>query len=304
MNTLLKVSGRIWSSALQKHPMCSALLMSCSLVLAASAQLFAQEREPGDPMLRSLLVKDSADIAAIENDMDVISFGLEIVPTPGAGSFFDGYALLFGKTTALDAFVSPVLTGRIRLGEKFRLVFGSSYMGTGFTELYDAAHLSSDFPGKDTLVAAAQIYESFTVQALPVLIGFQYTPIRSQFTSYVGGAIGGAFATTTWESDTRPFENVAYSRPETNVEESGLVPALRAFAGLDLRFDRFFRSENLFRGLYIEAAYIYLPVTRNYFKEIRTISRGLPVVPQADEATINLGGFTVSIGLNMQLLRP
>lgn len=304
MNNLLKSLGGELSVTLRMGSIFSALLITFLLAPGLSAELFAQGREPGDPMLRSLLVQDSADIAAIENDMDVISFGLEIVPTPGSGSFFDGYALLFGRANALEAFVSPVLTGRIRLGEKFRLVFGSSYMGTGFTELYDAAYLSPEFPGQDTLVAAAQIYESFAVQALPVLIGFQYTPIRSQFTSYVGGAIGGAFATVSWESDTRPFENVAYSRPGTNIEESGLVPALRAFAGLDLRFDRFFRSENLFRGIYIEAAYIYLPITRNYFEEIRTISRGLPVVPQADEATINLGGFTVSIGLNMQLLRP
>lgn len=281
---------------------CSVFLMP-SFFEGSDTAAFAQEREPEDPMIRSLFIQDSSDLSATASDMDIFSFGLEIIPTPGAGSFFSGYSRLFGRTRTLDAYVSPTLVGRVRLGEQFRLVFGSSYMGSGFNEIYNALRFPQNSPDMDTLVEAAQVFEDFSIRALPIVLGFQYSPIRAQFTSYVGAAAGVAFVTTDWTSDTRPFENSAYFRPETNVDGPSIAPAFRVFTGLDLRFDRFFRSENFFRGIYIEAAYFYLPVTRNYFEEIRTISRGAPTLPTDDKGTLNLGGLTISIGANMQLLR-
>lgn len=254
-------------------------------------------------MVGSLLVRDSAEQAAIRHDLDIISVALEMIPAPGGGSFFGEYRKLFGRTTTLNAVVAPAVVGRIRLHDKFRLVFGTSYIGSGFGEVYDTYGMPGSISDADTLVPAAQIREDFSISAVPILIGVQYAPVRSQFTSYVGAAVGGAFVTTQWTTVTRRFQNSLYSRPETNVDGDSFAPALRIFTGLDLRFDGSTANKNLFRGVYIEAAYLYLPVDLDYFREIRTIGRSIPVLPTENDAVLNIGGITLTLGVNMQLLR-
>jgi hypothetical protein len=235
----------------------------------------------------------------------VITVGFEIVPSPGSGSYFTGYRRLFGATTLLDVAVTPTVVGRLRLTDAVRIVVGSSYLQTGFAEIYDAYgfHPTVVDPDPDSVVAVAQIYETMNATAFPLLVGLQWSPIRAQFTSYVGAQAGGAFATASWTTITRPVGGSVYFRPETNVEETVLVPALRLYTGLDLRFDRFFANGKTFRGVYLEAAYLYMPLSLDYFSEIRTIGRGLPVLPPEDNASLNLGGFTVSIGVSLQLRR-
>lgn len=279
-------------------PLCS----SCFLLLLFSLALPSLCRGQGG-MIGSLLIRDSAEQEAIQRDLDIISAGVEIIPAPGGGSFFGEYRKLFGRTNSLNAAISPTVVGRIRLYDKLRLILSTSYIGSGFREVYDAYAFPGGGSDADTLVPSAQIMEDFSISALPVLVGIQYAPIRSQFTSYVGVAAGGAFVTTKWITDTRPFDNSIYSRPETNVETPSFAPAFRFFTGLDLRFDGSMANKNLFRGVYIEAAYLYLPVTIDYFREIRTIGRSIPVLPEENDATLNIGGITITLGVNMQLLR-
>lgn len=272
-------------------------------LLVSPILLFAQPDRPDRGVVGSLLIRDSLEQEAVRRDLDIISFGLEIVPSPGGGSFFDEYKNLFGMTTGLNPAVSPTIVGRIRMLENLRLVFAASYIGSGFSEVYDAYGFPAGMPEADTLVPAAQVVDEMSVTAFSFLLGIQFTPIRSQFTSYVGAAAGGAFVTASWQTNTRRFESSNYFRPETNVDGPAFAPALRLFTGVDLRFDGSYMNKNVFRGVYIEAAYFYLPVTLDYFREIRTIGRGIPVLPADDNATLNIGGLTVTFGINMQLLR-
>ena len=282
------------------------LLFFLQLLLAGipAANLCGQVDSSRSTIIQSLLPRDSVERAAIEADLDIVSFGLEIIPAPGGGSYFGEYRKLFGTTTALDSYASPVMTGRMRLNDKLRLVLTTSYMGTGFDEIYDAFYFPPGLDEADTVVPVAQIFEEMSISALPILVGVQFSPIRSQFTSYVGAAVGGALTRTTWTSLVRTFDNVQFFRPETNLDDPGFSPAFRLFTGVDLRFDRFYESRNVFRGLFIEAAYLYLPVSQDYFKEVRTIGRKILFLPSTDDATLNLGGFTVTLGVNMQLFRP
>lgn len=253
----------------------------------------------------ALQPRDSSERAAIEEDLDVITVGFEIIPSSGSGSYFTGYRRLFGTTTLLDVAFMPTVVGRLRLTDALRIVVGSSYLHTGFAEIYDAYGFPPTVvdPDPDSVVAVAQIYETMSATAFPLLAGLQWSPIRAQFTSYVGVQAGGAFATASWETITRPIGGSVYFRPETNVDEAVLIPALRLYTGLDLRFDRFFANGKTFRGVYLEAAYLYMPLSLEYFREIRTIGRGLAVLPPEDDASLNLGGFTVAFGVSIQLKR-
>ena len=288
----------LMSVKIYRGPVLSGILLCCLFIPA-----LGQSDTARSDIIRSLLPRDSAEQAAIQADLDIVSLALEIVPAPGAGSFFNEYAKLFGTTSSLDAYVSPAVTGRIMINEHLRLVFGTSYMGSGFEEIYDAYSFPPGFDQADTIVPAAQIFEKMSLSAFPFLVGVQFSPIRSQFTSYVGAEAGAAMVSASWITNTRTFDEIQFSRPEKNIEGPGFAPAFRVFTGVDLRFDRFFVSRNVFRGVFIEAAYFYLPISRDYFKEVRTVSRKVPLLPAEDDATINLGGFTITLGVNMQLFR-
>ncbi|MCB0710879.1 MAG: hypothetical protein KDD67_00965 [Ignavibacteriae bacterium] len=274
------------------------------LFLALSSPLLLGQVDPThSEIIQSLLPRDSTEQAAIDADLDIVSLGFEIVPASGGGTFFDEYPKLFGTTSSLDPYISPTLIGRVRLNDHLRFVVGTSYMGSGFDEIYDAFYFPPGLDEADTVVPVAQLFEQMSISALPIMIGVQYSPIRSQFTSYVGATVGAALVRSKWTTLVRTFDNVQFFRPETNIDDPSFAPAIRLFTGVDLRFDRFFTSKNAFRGIFIEAAYFYLPVSRDYFREIRTIGRKVLLVPSSDDATLNLGGFTITFGVNMQLFR-
>lgn len=279
------------------------IFLALPVVSVGGVSLSAQPAEPDDEMVRSLLIRDSVDIQQVAEDMDIFSVGMEVCPSSGSGSFFDGYQRLGGQAQSLGLLATPTVMGRVRISDHLRIVLGSSYIGTGFTDLYTGTRVSPDRGDSAEAIPVAQIFEDMSITAVPFFAGIQFSPIRSQFTTYLGATVGGAWVTTNWSTSPRPLENVTYFRPETNVEGSTFAPVVRLYSGLDLRFDRFFMQGNLFRGIYIEAAYLYLPSTRNYFSEVRTIGRGVDPLPTSDDATINLGGFTITVGANMQLSR-
>ncbi|MEO5931303.1 MAG: hypothetical protein ABIR47_15325, partial [Candidatus Kapaibacterium sp.] len=107
----------------------------------------------------------------------------------------------------------------------------------------------------------------------------------------------------TWTTNVRDQTFSLFYRPMTNVKGLGISPAFRIYAGIDLRFDGYFSERSPFRGIFLEGSYLALPVRRNYFAAVRLGGKGLPTVPSEDGATMNLGGLTLTLGLNLQFVR-
>jgi hypothetical protein len=112
-----------------------------------------------------------------------------------------------------------------------------------------------------------------------------------------------AVVSADWSSTVRQLVPGEFYRPENNLHEVGISPAARIYTGVDLRFDRYLFGTRSVRGIFFEAAYVVLPVTMSFFEEVRHLGRGLPLVPASDEATLVMGGFTVTLGINLQFLR-
>lgn len=232
------------------------------------------------------------------------TIGLDLVPSPGGGSFFDGYGLLFGRRQDLDMALMPTLTGRIPITEHLDLALGTGWMSTELDEVVDA-YSSDVFPVRDTAVIepAAQIAERIELSAVPLTVGIEYSAVPSPYRSYVGLALGGALVTAEWTSDVNTFGGGGFARPATNERGPGFAPVARIYTGVDLTFD-FARSERrLVRGVYIEAAWTWMPIGRDYFAEIRANGRGLPFVPEGDDATLDAGGFSIGIGAVISMQR-
>lgn len=248
----------------------------------------------GDPI-------DTAEVEIVPPknivELDVISLGIEIAPSPGEGSFFEEYSKLGGTTTTLDAYASPTLNLRLASFGSFRITVSGLYAQAEFIDIYGVRDTTR---GRNGTVAS--IVDEFSVSAIPVLVGLEFAPVRTQFTTYVGGSIGASFNNVEWETTIR--EPMAeFYRPNINMKESGFFPAFKIYAGVDYRFDRNFWSDTPVRGIFLEGSYLVLPVRRNYFESIRKQGRGLPSKPDNDAATLNLGGVTFTIGVNLQFLR-
>ena len=218
-----------------------------------------------------------------------------MVSSPGDGSFFDQYARLGGLSRQLDASISPTVVLRIPFDDSYRMVGSLGYLRNGF----DETHPISQAPGAESTTS---IVEQFALTAVPVLAGVEVAPIRTQFTTYVGAMVGAAVASVEWTTSVRGSgTNGDYYRPAENVSGTSFGPAARIYAGVDLRFDRFDAdAPGIFRGIYFEGSYLWLPIARAYFHAIRTGARGLPEQPQSDSATLLPGGLALTLGINLQ----
>lgn len=253
----------------------------------------------GDP-LPAASQPDSATVS--EKGLDVLSLGLEVVSSPGEGSFFADYGRLGGHSSSIDPTTLVSLTMKVEATKALRLAYFGGYMRVGFDESYIAPGVMKVDTGA-VAVPLAGVTEKFHGTVIPIMAGGEWAPVRSQFTSYVGAMAGLSISSLSWTTEARSTGVIDYYRPVTNVDGIGISPAARLYVGLDLRFDYFSAIGGPFRGIYIEAAYLYLPLIRDYFGELRKTGQGLPVLPAHDGATVNAGGVTLSFGLSLQIPR-
>ena len=241
---------------------------------------------------------DTIERARYSDRIDILSAGLEYVASSGGGTFFDEYSKLGGDEKTLGSYAAPMITGRIAMSETLRLTVYAGYHTARINETYSVRN-GTDLREPPT----ATVAESFSVLAFPIVGGIEFAPIRTQFTSYVG--IGGGIAVNKarWES-TLLSTNGTYRRPGRNSDGFGVSPAVRAYAGVDMRFDRPSESRATFRGIFLEASYSFIPITRDYFGELRARGEGIDDGPSHDDASLYLGGLTFTFGLNLQVLRP
>ncbi|MBC8144884.1 MAG: hypothetical protein H7X80_04805 [bacterium] len=282
------------------HPTKGSVVFRCllgavvfaSIVASTSAQpnVDARPNERADP-------RDTIPRSAYHDRIDVVSIGLDYVASPGGGSFFPEYRKLGSFSSQLGTYVAPTLAGRIAFADDLRLIANLSYHSVKFTDSYAVFEDSTLTPP-----AIAGVAEDFQALAVPVLAGIEWAPIRTQFTSYVGVGAGFAVTKVKWQS-TVQFTNGSYIRPQGNIDAMGVAPAVRAYAGMDLRFDRPSESKATFRGIFLEASYLFLPVSAEYFGELRSRGQGIDRGPASSDATLYLGGLSFTFGLNLQVLR-
>jgi hypothetical protein len=271
-------------------PIAIALLIAS--ILSSASTLRAQNI--GDPLPPP---GDTVLPARITSDLDVISLGLQFVPSPSGGSFFDEYTKLGGAATGLDGFTMPSLMLRLASSSPFRITLSGGYASGSFIDIYG---IRDTTPGN---VGVVSLVEELSVSAIPVMIGLEYAPVRTQFTTYLGVEAGVSFNTAEWTTEIREQTISEFYRPGGNTKGSQFFPAFRIYAGADYRFDRNLWSSGPFRGIFLEGSYLALPVVRDYFASIRRQGKGLRIVPESESGSLNLGGLTFTFGVNLQFLR-
>lgn len=237
--------------------------------------------------------------ATSATSVDILSFGLDVVPSPEGGDFFDGYRSLGPRRNALPALAAPRLAIRVALPGNIRLAFALSYGNFSINDIYGVI----DSSARGAADAFGAFVEQFDATFMPVLVGIEYIPVQTQFATYVGAMIGAGPVTVEWKTLTQHESPGFLSRPELNATGVGLEPAARMYVGIDYQFDESMRERGMVRGIFVEGSYLVLPVRRDYFTAVRRQGRGIPTLPSADEATLQLGGVAVTLGLNLQFSR-
>lgn len=268
----------------------AAVLVALTATITAQPNVDARPNARKDP-------RDTLSRSAYDDRVDVVSLGIEYVASAGGGTFFSEYEKLGGLRNQIGTYAAPTIAGRIAIGDAIRLIVNVSFHSARFADSYNV-RLDTSL----TVPPIAGMSEDFSVFAIPIIGGIEYAPIRTQFTSYAGIGAGLAVSKAKWTSSLQ-YSNGAYTRPQRNVDDVGLAPALRAYVGVDLRFDRPSESRATFRGIFLEASYLFLPVSRDYFAELRSRGTSGSSGPETDDATLYLGGLSFTFGLNLQVLR-
>lgn len=268
------------------------VLLAVGIFLSVTAGARAQntgDREDAPPA-------DTTRDRSSAPDFDLISAGLEYVPSPQGGDFFKEYPRLGGEGD-LDGYVMPSAMLRFASIGTIRIIVYGALGGGEFTDIYDVR----DSARGD--VALASIVEKFSISSIPVLVGVEYSPIREQFTTYVGASAGIAYSSVEWTTSFREHSPMGFSRPATNIRGGAFHPAYRIYAGVDYRFDRNLWSQSPIRGIFLEGSYLGIPIRRDYFAAVRGAGRMLRGAPGADDATLDIGGVTFTMGINLQFVR-
>jgi len=268
------------------------------LYFPAAPITLAQKQD--DTRVTILTDNDSLHNAPRAQLLDVFTAGLEIFTAPGGGTLFDEYRKLGGSISGFAAIPAPTLTLRVGLTEELRAVGYGTFFGSNAVDIYDVTQRPEAADSARQGRVVATVVEDFSVKTLPVLLGVEYAPVRSQFTSYVGVLAGPVISSVVWTTTSQQQAQAGYSRPNINTDDWVVGFGGRLYAGLDLRFDR--SVQRPIRGLCIEAAFSMMPIRQDFFQAIITSSRGLPKLPERS-ATLQMGGFTITVGLNFQFLR-
>jgi hypothetical protein len=285
------------------RPFRSIVLRALSLVLFLSGLYLPSASIEAQVTERAALLGANDSLARRDANRrpDIVSMGLEVYVSSGGGTFLSEYRKLGGTIESFDPSLVPYLMLRLGVGEDLRVIGYGTYLSNGFVDLYNARSLGADSMASGSALAA--VVEDFSARAIPILAGIEYSPVQSQFTSYVGAAAGISINTVEWLTTTRELTQGGYYRPGINVRETDVSPALKFYTGIDLRFDRYSWQDNPFRGIFLEASYVYVPVRRDYFAALIRGTEGSVMLPTTTSATLQLGGFTFTVGLNLQFLR-
>jgi len=224
-----------------------------------------------------------------------LTIGLELFPSNGGGSFMRSYAMLGTRRQSLPLIVAPAATVHVPLGGSMRLTLHSSYMSSTILDHYVLYDTSGGM-----LRQSPGISDELSITAVPILAGIDLVSAPAQFGSHIGIEAGLSIANVDWTTTSQGNSGFDFFRPIINTSGISIAPAFRLVAGVTYDFDKARAAQTVIRGLYLEASYLTIPVSRDFFATLRRQGRGF-TPPDEDDATLDLGGPSLTFGLVINL---
>lgn len=139
--------------------------------------------------------------------------------------------------------------------------------------------------------------QNMTVSVVPVVLTLDYLPLERQFTTYVGVMAGLAFTSIKW-NESLAKTTLPGARPSgERYDQSHVSPAVGARAGVSLGWDRRYDAR-VRPALFIEASYMFIPVSAPLFEETAKTLPGSPTRLRESYA-IQAGGFGLHLGISL-----
>lgn len=200
-------------------------------------------------------------------------------------SYLGGPSPTFDAPLGLGAGVSSFQIPDIGIGIKVaysRSVVRESYL---FTSALDSTR-----PNQSTS-------QNLTVSVIPVVLTLDYFPLDRQFTTYVGVMAGLGFTSIKWEEGLAKTTLPGARASGERYDDSHVSPAVGARAGVSLGWDG--RHDARARpALFIEASYMFIPLSAPLFKETAKTIPGSPTRLR-EPYTVQAGGFGLHLGISV-----
>lgn len=200
-------------------------------------------------------------------------------------TYLGGVASTFDAPLGLSGGISSFQIPDVGIGVKVaysRSVIRETYLFTSF--------LDSTRPDQSTT-------QDFTLTVVPAMLTLDYLPTERQFTTYIGVMAGLAFTKIHWteslSTTTRPGARASGER----YDESHVSPSAGIRAGVNLGWDSNADAQAK-PGLFIEASYLFIPVSAPLFANVAETLPGSPARLREPYA-IQAGGFEIHIGISL-----
>lgn len=213
-----------------------------------------------------------------------------------ASEFFRDYrTILAGGSSGFDV---PVGIG---LGiQSFQLGDGAVGLASGYRRSVVRETYSYDPRTAITPIGPAQgVGQTILMTVIPALLTVDYLPRHRQFTGYVGAGVGLASVDMSWEEYLTPSQEPGARQGGVRYSDHHLVPALMARAGVSLMFDDPFSTETR-AGIYVEAAYEYMPLSVPLMQRIAATIPNSPSRLQ-QPYSVQAGGVVLRVGFQVRV---
>jgi hypothetical protein len=149
------------------------------------------------------------------------------------------------------------------------------------------------------IIGSRELEESISLKSIPILLCTEFSPISSQFNTYIGIGLGCSFTRFSWQETVQSTVNGDKRIGGLLYDNSSVVPALRLYTGIRLGFDSKFTNRENAGSLIIEARYSHIPYSVYPF-EVLSQQNSLSQI-QNEEVTVGASAVSLMIGLQFNL---
>jgi hypothetical protein len=220
----------------------------------------------------------SADDSVLIRFKVALSVGYPVGAT--STGFFEGYQkILSGKATEFRMSPSLSISLTLPLNEKSGLRFIGEYSLANFSEEYSQSVTTGH-------TGTRYISQNFTVNNLPFVIAYEFSPVASSYKTYIGAGLGASFGSIIWKES-------VYSSIEDDIRIGGehfnkllISPVARIYSGVELSFDKnpgnsFLQTlllESTF-NFFLRNADIFNAISKQFYKQPEDIGKSFTILP-------------------------
>lgn len=199
----------------------------------------------------------------------------------GATEFFEIYqSELSGAKNSLKAYSIIVAGSIMEINETYKARLSAAFFSAQMQDSYE----TWGDGGFDDL--NRRYGQEFNTTVIPLILSLDYYPFPTRYRTYVGGGFGVFYQDVFWDEFVWSNDPRDKRVGGVHVDDTFFKPAIKIYAGTELRFDKP-NNETFLGSLLLEASFTYSfgeidvfeNVRRQYDEPPKRLSEKTPIIP-------------------------